>query len=290
MKRSSMFSRSFFRRPAVRDLVPELKLVLAVLIVGCESHAGVYLPGGLGEDCGLAPSSLAGALVDLERRGHILTDKKTGEVFINGFYRDNAFRGAQRVAQWQTDFNQIESELLRRAVLEAIKLSPECGISVDNSTKINKKQPPNSLVLGVVVDKEKASSSPASPAAENQNPQTLAARLEELRAAGARTSGCDLEKDRAAIQAVRDIAAWLGDGVVIEAIALASYPSQALTACRDAGLPEAVKQAKQQEAATNGEARRAKLMEESNHRLVKMMGSNEAVINKGKALLKKKAA
>ena len=66
MKRSSVLSRTFFRRPAVRELVPNLKLVLLALTIGCETHSGVYVPSGLSEDVGLDPGALVGALDDLK--------------------------------------------------------------------------------------------------------------------------------------------------------------------------------------------------------------------------------
>lgn len=153
MKRSSSLSRNFFRRPAIRDLVPDLKLVLVVLTVGCESHAGVYRPAGLGEDTGLDQSALDGAMVDLDRRGHILRDTGTGEVFLRAWYRDNTFKGTARWGQWLEDFKQIESSRLRRVVLEAIAATPECGINpqdVDNSKENQKNQQPTSQGKGEV--------------------------------------------------------------------------------------------------------------------------------------------
>jgi hypothetical protein len=130
MKRSSVMSRVFFRRAAIKALVPDLKLVLVVLTVGCESHVGVYRPAGLGEDSGLDPTSLAGALADLERRNHILPDAGTGEIFVVDFFRDNSFSTAARRGQARGDFCQIESEKLRKAVLQAIKNNPSCGLSI----------------------------------------------------------------------------------------------------------------------------------------------------------------
>lgn len=138
MKRSSMLSRVFFRRPAVRELVPDLKLLLAVLTVGCESHAGVWRPAGIGEDTGLDAAALDGGMADLERRSHVLYDRKTGEVFLMAWYRDNTFNTPTRQGQWRDDFKQVESPRLRMVVMEAIDASPECGLhpkNVDNSNE-----------------------------------------------------------------------------------------------------------------------------------------------------------
>lgn len=129
MKKSSVLSRNFFRRPAVRDLVPDLKLLLAVLSVGCESHVGCWVPVGLGEDAGLDPSVLDGGLADLERRGHVSRDRDTGEIFLNAFFRDNSFKGPLRGHQARTDFLAIQSDGLRRMVLAAVARSPECQLS-----------------------------------------------------------------------------------------------------------------------------------------------------------------
>lgn len=128
MKRSSVLSRAFFRRPAVRDLVPDLKLVLVAMTVGCESHVGVWRPGGLAEDCGLDPASLAGALADLEKRGHVVADTKTGECFLTAIFRDNSFSSPQRVRQARDDFRQIESPAMRQNVMEAVSKNPGCGL------------------------------------------------------------------------------------------------------------------------------------------------------------------
>ena len=139
MKRSSVLSRTFFRRPAVRELVPDLKLVLLALTIGCETHSGVYVPSGLSEDVGLDPGALVGALDDLKKRGHTIIDNATGEVFITAWYRDNKFSTPQRRRQWADDFARIESNLLRSAVLTAAAAS-DCGLSVEKtslSIKIN---------------------------------------------------------------------------------------------------------------------------------------------------------
>lgn len=132
MKRSSMLSRVFFRRPSVRALVPDLKLVLAVMAVSCESHVGVWRPAGLAEDCGLDPAALAGALVDLEKRGHLVADRATGEFFLTDFFRDNTFNSPQRVRQARDDLKQIESVALRQKVLEAVDKNIGAGLKTSD--------------------------------------------------------------------------------------------------------------------------------------------------------------
>lgn len=131
MKKSSMLCRNWFRRTSVRDLVPDLKLLLAVITVGCESHCGVYLPAGLGEDSGLDPTPLAGALSDLQRRGEIAVDSRTGEIFVRSFFRDNTFKTPARRRQFTDDFMQIESLELRDLVFEAVGQNPGCGLTKD---------------------------------------------------------------------------------------------------------------------------------------------------------------
>lgn len=138
MKRSSVLSRAFFRRPAVRDLVPDLKLVLVVLTASCESHIGVYRPAGLAEDCGFDAAALAGALLDLERRGHFLRDSESGEIFLRDFFRDNSFATPARKRQARDDFAQIESAWLRAEVLASIVQNPFCALK---KTDLLEKQP-----------------------------------------------------------------------------------------------------------------------------------------------------
>lgn len=129
MKKSSSISRNFFKRSQVRDLVPDLKLLLAVLTISTESHVGCWIAGGLNEDTGLDPNALAGGLNDLERRGLIARDKDTGELFITSFFRDNTFKTPARAGQATADFRQVESRKLREKISEAVKNSPECGLN-----------------------------------------------------------------------------------------------------------------------------------------------------------------
>lgn len=171
MKRSSVLSRVFFRRAAVRSLVPDLKLVLVVLTIGCESHVGVYRPAGLGEDTGLDSSALAGALDDLARRSHILPDAATGEIFIVDWFRDNSFSTAARRGQARDDFAQIESEKLRQAVLKAIDQNPSCGLTAaDFSQSLN-----NHAVASQGEGKGKVKEEAAAPRADARGPGTAAA-------------------------------------------------------------------------------------------------------------------
>lgn len=129
MKKSSVFNRTFFRRPIVKTLVPDLKLLLTVLTMGCESHVGCWVPAGLGEDSGLERAALAGGLEDLERKGVIQRDQATGEVFLCWWFRDNHFKGEGRGKQALGDFVLVQSPALKKAILEAVKASPECCLS-----------------------------------------------------------------------------------------------------------------------------------------------------------------
>lgn len=127
-KRSSVVSRNFFRRPIVRELVPNLKLLLVVLTTGCESTVGCFIPSGLCEDSGLETAAVDGGLADLERGGHIMSDAQTGEVFLLSFFRDNTFKGEPRTRVARDDFRLIASEKLKARVLVAVEQSPECGL------------------------------------------------------------------------------------------------------------------------------------------------------------------
>lgn len=140
MKTSSSIKRNYFRRPAVRQLVPDLKLLLAVLQVGCESHVGCWVPSGLADDAGLSPEACEGGLRDLERGGFVVFDQATGEIFLTDFFRNNTFKGPQRGQQALSDFRQVESEALRKMILKAVGESPECDLSVEFLTCFHKNQ------------------------------------------------------------------------------------------------------------------------------------------------------
>lgn len=140
MKTSSSIKRNYFRRPAIRQLVPDLKLLLAVLQVGCESHVGCWVPSGLADDAGLSPEACEGGLGDLEKGGFIHFDKATGEIFLTDFFRNNTFKGPLRGQQALVDFRQVESGALRKMILKAVGESPECGLDVEFLTCFHKNQ------------------------------------------------------------------------------------------------------------------------------------------------------
>lgn len=132
------FIEGFFRRQEVRSLLPDLKLLLAVIFVSCESHVGCWIPGDLAKDSGVDEESLSGGLDVLEKQKLIMRDRRTGELFILWWFRDNTFKGAQRGAQALADFNMVESQVLREAILDAVRRNPECGLSADFLGGINK--------------------------------------------------------------------------------------------------------------------------------------------------------
>lgn len=143
MKTSSSIKRNYFRRPAIRHLVPDLKLLLAVLQVGCESHVGCWVPSGLADDAGLSVEACEGGLRDLARAGLVEVDQDTGEIFLTDFFRNNTFKGPQRGQQALADFRQVESEALRKSILNAVAQSQECGLSVEFLTGFVKNQQVN---------------------------------------------------------------------------------------------------------------------------------------------------
>ncbi|CAG0960046.1 hypothetical protein MTYP_00678 [Methylophilaceae bacterium] len=140
MKTSSSIKRNYFRRPAIRQLVPDLKLLLAVLQVGCESHVGCWVPSGLADDAGLSVEACEGGLRDLARAGLVEVDQDTGEIFLTDFFRNNTFKGPQRGQQALADFRQVESAALRQSILSSVAQSQECGLSVEFLTGFVKNQ------------------------------------------------------------------------------------------------------------------------------------------------------
>lgn len=310
MKRSSVLSRTFFRRPAVRELVPDLKLVLIVLTVSCESNTGIYRPAGLAEDAGLDAVTLAGALVDLERRGHILVDHATGEIFIIAFYRDNTFKGKPRFGQWVADWALAESEKLRAAAVKAIAVSAECGLVVtENGTiKLNQSLTVQDKDKDKDKEEEKQEAALPSVAAVSKQAKTqstfrpgrpascasgvLAVRegmrltdaLDLLRQNG-EIAGGDLERDRRTIAGIRDIAAWVGDEEVVAAMVGERYPSDAQKACDTAGLQARANGEKQRRRVAEGDAKAAErraLQDEAAAK--KMTTGNKSVADIGGAL------
>jgi len=144
MKSRSSLHRNFFRRAEIRCLVPDLKLLLAVLTIGCDSNAGAYLPGGLGDDSGLEAAALAGGLLDLEKRGLIVRDMATGEIFLTHFYRDNTYSNPARRIHARDDFERVESMALRQKILAAVAKNPDCGLTaadLDPSSQLNQSHP-----------------------------------------------------------------------------------------------------------------------------------------------------
>lgn len=261
MKRSASLSRTFFRRPGIRELVPDLKLILTVLTVGCESHAGIYMPGGLAEDAGLDLSTLAGGLVDLERRGHIVRDGTTGEIFLTSFYRDNTFSSPQRQRQWSGDFARVESAALRAAALAAIAASPECSLVVDKNGSSHSNQQLNNQGegkgKGKGKEREATASAAANPESENRTALGgLQGKLDQL-LASARRLGGDEARDEAVCLYIKRVAEHTSEGVVLDVIRECSLPSAARQAIVNAGLDKVAATACARAQAADAEARRA---------------------------------
>jgi len=170
MKSRSSLHRNFFRRADIRCLVPDLKLLLTVLTIGCDSNAGAYLPGGLGDDSGLEATALAGGMNDLEKRGLIVRDNTTGEIFLSHFFRDNTFSNPARRINARDDFERVESTVLRQKIVDAVGKNPDCGLTAADlapSFQLNQSHPVQAKQSEAKVSKAKrseaASPAPASP-------------------------------------------------------------------------------------------------------------------------------
>lgn len=133
MKRTACLNRNCLRRPAVRKLVPDLKLLWLALKINCETHIGVWALGlgALGEDSGFEKDALEGGLAALQQRGLILLDEETGEVFLTDFFRENTFKTPARRGQAWDDWIRIQSLVIRKQVSKAIFANPECGLEGD---------------------------------------------------------------------------------------------------------------------------------------------------------------
>jgi len=128
MKQTSCVSRTFFRRPNIQTLPPLSRLVLALLIIGCESHVGCWIPSALAEDSALPATVVTDCLDELKSIGEIIRDERTGEIFLTSFFRYNTFKTAPRWRQAVGDYQRIESKNLREAILLSITTNTACGL------------------------------------------------------------------------------------------------------------------------------------------------------------------
>lgn len=126
-KEYSVLHRNFFKRAEIRALTPDLKALVAVLVVECDSNVGCYLSDGASS--GLSQEALAGGLADLARRRLVSVDQATGEFFLKGFFRDNTFKNEIRRRQALDDFARIESQELAAEVIAAVRQNPNCGLA-----------------------------------------------------------------------------------------------------------------------------------------------------------------
>ena len=209
-----MLPRNFLRRPEIRALVPDLKLLLLCLYVSCESHIGAYLPGGIGDEVGLEAEALTGGMTDLIRRGLIAQDEKTGEIFIMSFFRDNSFNTPARKGQARDDFQRVESLKLKTIILEAVSKNEGCGLTpgdlnldpapVDKSPKkpgFEEKQAVSSLGLGLGIGIGEAAAPAPAPTAQGQ------------KAAAASSSFFQKSEQKKTPRARQGVRVWVDDDI-----------------------------------------------------------------------------
>ena len=100
--------------PEVRDLLPDQKLIVYHLWATSPSSAGCWLFDLAAGQAALsiARDALRDALREFERRGLLLLDEKTGEIYIKKWFRWHTFDTAPRKRVLESDVARIESESL----------------------------------------------------------------------------------------------------------------------------------------------------------------------------------
>ncbi|CAJ0698503.1 hypothetical protein R11007_02811 [Ralstonia holmesii] len=113
--------------PRTRDLITQHKAIYVSLYYNPDTTAcGCYLLGvnRLAADLSMTPDSLDDALDEFARRGLILRDKKTGEIFVSDWPRWHRFgTSAARGALW-TSISKIQSRDLWIKVESSYKSIP----------------------------------------------------------------------------------------------------------------------------------------------------------------------
>ena len=314
----SIFPRNFLRQPHVRGLLPDMKLTLLALIIECESPVGCWIPGGINEATNI--KDLQSAFDDLEKRGFITVDKKTGEFFICEFFRMNHFVGAKRIEQARDAYLQVRSTRLKMEILEQVelnqqfcKLVPEnLNFAVQNSQKKRKSVDnfidslENQLLIAQEkVSKEKkreekaADGAGCSAAIHKSRNKPFAAGivtaqqyLDQIAGNADLVPGRRPLEDLQHINFLRYLFDFLGFEEVMGVVEHERYPSKAARAARAAGLEERAK-AKNREVAADAPpapaARQAKKNSESQVEIVglDLVGKTVVLENGKEAVIQK---
>lgn len=106
--------------PAIRDLLPDQKLLVYHMWVTCPSAAGCCLLdyAGFQGALSITANAVEDAVMEFERRGLVEYDRATGEVFILAWFRWHKFDTATRRRLLEDALKKVESPRLKTMILE----------------------------------------------------------------------------------------------------------------------------------------------------------------------------
>lgn len=106
--------------PAIRDLLPDQKLLVYHMWVTCPSAAGCFLLdyAGFQGALSITANAVEDAVMEFERRGLIAYDRSTGEVFILSWFRWHKFDTATRRRLLEDAVKKVESPRLKSMIYE----------------------------------------------------------------------------------------------------------------------------------------------------------------------------
>jgi hypothetical protein len=265
-KNISIFHRNYLRQPHIKELAPDIKLTLIAINIECESAVGCWIPSSIDDVVNI--KNLGGAFDELERRGELSVDKKTGEFFLTSFFRNNHFVGAKRIGQARAAFDLISSERLRMEILEQVKLNHRfCKLrpedleppkSAPPSFLVPKKPPPVDNLGGdpniqqdtYIVEEEvkvkvkeevedeqsSCANFPFFSAQEQNKMFDLDVLFDQLMNRAGLVKDGNRDRDRESIMSLRELCTWIDCQTVFAAISDCLYPSQAVKNAKAAGL------------------------------------------------------
>ncbi len=165
MAESRLVPTNLLSWPRIKDLLPDQKLIAYYLWASRFSNScGCYeIPFELSAvEMGLSELALVEAIRELERRGLVMFDHATGEVFVLDWYRFHKFSSGAQQSQLRQSLAKIQSDRLKKIVIH----------------KINELHPNLTLVLTVTKPPPRSGGGSANP--EDRKPFNLADGVEAV--------------------------------------------------------------------------------------------------------------
>ena len=123
MAESRLVPTNLLSWPRIKDLLPDQKLIAYYLWASRFSNScGCYeIPFELSAvEMGLSELALVEAIRELERRGLVMFDHATGEVFVLDWYRFHKFSSGAQQSQLRQSLAKIQSDRLKKIVTNKI--------------------------------------------------------------------------------------------------------------------------------------------------------------------------